>query len=215
MIPALNTRGMAIVAVLSLAILLSIAPLRRVRLKGQMFFLGAGFMLLETKGVVHMALLFGANWLVNAIVFFTILSLILFSNLYVLGVKPRRLRPYYALLVATLGLNSIVPMAQFLALPGHSKVIVSCAIVFKPILFAGVTFATAFRSSCRPDVDFGSNFGGIIVGGLSEYFSLVLGFNHLLWVAIGYYILSAILSPKSGTATQPTGDVSASVPAAV
>ena len=54
-------------------------------------------------------------------------------------------------------------------------------------------FATAFRSSKQPDVDFGSNIGGIILGGLSEYLSLVLGFNHLLWVAIGYYLLSAIL----------------------
>ena len=38
-----------------------------------MFFLGAGFMLLETKSVVHMTLLFGSTWLVNSIVFFAIL----------------------------------------------------------------------------------------------------------------------------------------------
>ena len=55
-IPALNLRGMAIVAVLSLVILLAFAPVRRARPNGRMFFLGAGFMLLETKGVVHMAL---------------------------------------------------------------------------------------------------------------------------------------------------------------
>ena len=48
----------------------------------------------------------------------------------------------------------------------------------------------------RPDVDFGSNIGGIILGGLSENLSLVLGFNHLLWVAIGYYVLSALLRPR-------------------
>src|SRR4030095_6915960 len=47
---------------------------------GQMFFLGAGFMLLETKGVVHMALLFGSTWLVNSVVFFAIPSLILASK---------------------------------------------------------------------------------------------------------------------------------------
>src|SRR5262249_15181969 len=65
-VPALNLRGIAIVAALALAILLAFAPLRRVRPNGQMFFLGAGFMLLETKGVVHMALLFGATWMVNS-----------------------------------------------------------------------------------------------------------------------------------------------------
>ena len=63
-----------------------------------MFFLGAGFMLLETKGVVHMALLFGSTWMVNSIVFFSILTMILLSNLYVLAVRPRRLWPYFMLL---------------------------------------------------------------------------------------------------------------------
>ena len=45
-----------------------------------MFFLGAGFMLLETKGVVHMALLFGSTWYVNSIVFFAILVMILLEQ---------------------------------------------------------------------------------------------------------------------------------------
>ena len=57
-----------------------------------MFFLGAGFMLLETKGVVHMALLFGCTWIVNSVVFFAILVMILCANLFVLtlqAAKPR------------------------------------------------------------------------------------------------------------------------------
>jgi hypothetical protein len=187
---------MAIVAVLSLVILLAFAPVRRARPSGRMFFLGAGFMLLETKGVVHMALLFGATWMVNSIVFFAILTMILLSNCYVLLVRPNRLWPYYTLLLAALLLNSVIPMDDFLALPGMSKVVASCAVVFMPVFFAGVIFATTFRSSIQPDVDFGSNIAGIILGGLSENLSLVLGFNHLLWLAISYYLLSALLRPK-------------------
>ena len=129
-IPALNLRGMAIVAVLSLVILLAFAPVRRARPSGRMFFLGAGFMLLETKGVVHMALLFGATWMVNSIVFFAILTMILLSNLYVLAMRPGgsgliMLAPGRPLSPAV-----IVPMDDFLALPGVSKVVVSCAVVF-------------------------------------------------------------------------------------
>jgi SAM-dependent methyltransferase len=195
-VPALNLRGIAIVAALSLVILFAFAPLRRVRPNGQMFFLGAGFMLLETKGVVHMALLFGGTWMVNSIVFFAILVMILLSNLYVLAVRPRRLRAYYTLLLITLGINAVVPMAVYLALPGASKVVASCTVVYLPVFFAGVIFATAFRSSRQPDVDFGSNIGGIILGGLSEYLSLFVGFDHLLWIAIGYYALSALLRPN-------------------
>jgi SAM-dependent methyltransferase len=194
-IPALNVRGMAILAALSLLILFAFAPVRRARPSGRMFFLGAGFMLLETKGVVHMALLFGATWMVNSIVFFAILSMILLANLFVLAARPVRLAPYFALLVAALLVNIIIPMDDFLALPGWTKVVASCAVVFLPVFFAGVIFATEFRSSERPDVDFGSNIAGIILGGLSENLSLVVGFNHLLWLAIGYYLLSALLRP--------------------
>jgi SAM-dependent methyltransferase len=199
-IPGLSLRGMAIIATLSLAILLASAPVRRARPDGRMFFLGAGFMLLETKGVVHMALLFGATWLVNSIVFFAILTMILVANLYVTIVRPVRLAPYYALLIAALAVNAAVPMGVFLGLPGVSKMIASCATVYLPVFFAGVIFATAFRSSTRPDIDFGSNIGGIILGGLSEYLSLMIGFQHLLWVAIGYYVLSWVLSPRMGAA---------------
>jgi SAM-dependent methyltransferase len=203
-IPALNLRGMAIVGILSLLILLLFAPVRRFRPNGQMFFLGAGFMLLETKGVVHMALLFGSTWMVNSIVFFAILSLILLSNLYVLVVKPRRLAPYYALLIVSLAINGLVPMTEFLALPGVSKVIASCGVVYLPVFFAGVIFASAFRDSDRPDVDFGSNIGGIILGGLTEFASLVVGFNNLLWIAIAYYLLSAWLRPRLTTEVDAT-----------
>jgi hypothetical protein len=54
-----------------------------------------------------------------------------------------------------------------------------------------------FRDSKQPDVDFGSNVAGIILGGLSEPLSLMLGFSHLLLVAVGYYLLSAVLQRRS------------------
>ncbi len=196
-VPRLNLRGMAIVAALSLVLLLAFAPVRTLRPNGQMFFLGAGFMLLETKSVVHMALLFGSTWYVNSVVFFAILVMVLFSNLYVLAMKPGRLWPFYALLVAALLVNAYVPMSYFLSLPGTAKVVASCAVVFVPIFFAGVIFATSFRDSRQPDVDFGSNIGGVILGGLCENLSLVLGFSHLILVAVAFYVLASLLRPRA------------------
>lgn len=187
---------MALVAALSLVILLGFAPVRSIRLNGQMFFLGAGFMLLETKGVVQMALLFGATWFVNSIVFAAILVMILMSNLYVLAARPRSVRPYYALLFASLVMSACVPLDVFLALPDAAKTFVSCALTFAPIAFAGVIFAAAFRDSRQPDVDFGSNIGGVILGGLAEFLSLAIGFSGLLFVALGFYALSAILGKR-------------------
>ena len=66
-----------------------------------------------------------------------------------------------------------------------------------PIFFAGVVFALSFQASAQPDVDLGWNIGGVILGGLSEYLSLVVGFNALLVLAMVYYGLSALLG--SGT----------------
>jgi SAM-dependent methyltransferase len=190
-------QGMLAVALISAAILLAFAPARRLRPNWQMFFLGAGFMLLETKGVVHMALLFGGTWIVNSVVFFAILLMVLAANLYVVRFKPEKLAPYYALLVAALLVNALVPMNVFLSLAPLWRTAASCAVVFVPVFFAGVIFATAFRESRQPDVDFGWNVAGIILGGLSEYLSLVLGFAHLLLVAVAYYLLSAALRPRT------------------
>ena len=193
-------QGMAAIAAVSLMLLFVFAPPRRVRPNAQMFFLGAGFMLLETKGVVHMALLFGSTWVVNSVVFFAILVMILCANLYVLKAKPERLWPYYALLFAALLVNALVPMSAFLSLSPLERTLASCVVVFLPIFFAGVIFASVFSRSADPGVDFGSNVGGIILGGLSEPLSLVLGFNYLILVAMVYYLLSLLLRRPAAAA---------------
>lgn len=193
LIPWLNIREMILVAIVSAAILWVFSPVKRVIPDGHMFFLGAGFMLLETKGVVHASLLFGATWIVNSVVFFSILLLILAANLYVRFVGHVRPWICYVLLVAALIANIVVPMSTFLALPGWEKVAVSCAVVFAPIFFAGIIFSTSFQASQNPDIDFGANVAGAVLGGLCENFSSILGFNHLLLLAVAFYLISAVL----------------------
>jgi len=124
------------------------------------------------------------------VVFFAILVMILCANLFVLAARPRNLWPYYGLLIAALLVNALVPMNAFLSLAPWPRAAASCAVVFVPIFFAGVVFASVFRDSRRPGADFGANVAGIILGGLSEQLSLVVGFNYLILIAIGYYLLS-------------------------
>jgi hypothetical protein len=88
----------------------------------------------------------------------------------------------------------MIPMGSFLDLPERQRVVASCAVVFLPIFFAGIVFATAFRDSESPDIDFGSNIAGAVLGGLSESLSLMIGFNYLLVLALAFYVLSAALS---------------------
>jgi hypothetical protein len=199
MVPELSWRGAAIMGGLSVLLLVLFLPRgaaagRPLSFDGRMFFLGAGFMLIETKAVVHMALLFGSTWMVNSVVFFAVLLMILGANLHVLAVRPTRLWPQYAGLLLSLGLSAAVPLDAFLGLDRPLQVLASCALVFVPILFAGVIFATSFRRTEQPDLAFGWNIAGAMVGGLAEYGSMLLGFQHLVLVAIAFYVLSALLS---------------------
>ena len=199
-VPALNIRGILVIAVCAVAVLLAFAPATRLAPNWRMFFMGAGFMLIETKSVVHLALLFGSTWMVNSIVFFAILVMILCSNLYVLVARPVRVWPYYVLVVVSLLIGMLIPIDAFLSLRGTARIAASCAVVFVPVFFAGIVFATTFRESREPDLDFGSNIAGAIVGGLTEALSLVLGFNGLLGVALVFYGLSWVLGRRPAVA---------------
>jgi SAM-dependent methyltransferase len=199
MIPTLDLNGMGIMALLAVMFLLY--PFRRRRqsenrqfdISGRMFFLGAGFMLLETEAVVHMALLFGSTWMVNTVVFVAVLAMILGANLFVLKFKPGRLHGFYAALLVALGLNVVIPLGYFLGMNPSLQVAGSCLLVFTPIFFAGIIFAASFDRSQAADVDFGVNIAGAMFGGLAEYASTLLGFQHLVLIAVAFYLLSAVL----------------------
>jgi SAM-dependent methyltransferase len=210
MVPSLTLRGMAIMGGLGLLLLLLFLPRgegtgRRWSFDGRMFFLGAGFMLVETKAVVHMALLFGGTWVVNSVVFFAVLVMILLANLFVLKARPRQLWPYYLGLFLSLAVNVLVPLDAFLGLPRPVQVVGSCVLIFAPILFAGVIFAVAFARTAEPDRAFGANIAGALLGGLAENTSMVLGFQYLVLVALAFYALSAVLSGTKKSEPKPAG----------
>jgi hypothetical protein len=201
MISTLSLRGMVIMGVLALLLIYLFLPHRdraarrsndSLSHNAQLFFLGAGFMLIETKAVVTMALLFGSTWIVNSVVFFAVLVMILLANYWTLRFKPVRLWPYYIGLLFTLFLNAAVPLDFFLGMTRTVQVIGSCLLVFAPVLFAAVIFATAFKRAEQPDRALGINIAGAMFGGLAEYSSMLLGFQYLLLVAILFYVLSAI-----------------------
>jgi spermidine synthase len=209
MIPTLSLRGMVIMGGLGLLLIFLFLPRSGKRtnagseagidtrrngmsLSVQLFFLGAGFMLVETKAVVTMALLFGSTWVVNSVVFFAVLVMILLANLWTLRFRPLRLWPYYAGLLLTLVLNTAVPLDFFLGMNRSLQVIGSCLLVFAPVLFAAVIFASSFKRTKAPDRAFGVNIAGAMVGGLAEYSSMLLGFQYVVLVAILFYAVSAV-----------------------
>lgn len=204
-IPALTWRGIALTLILSgllwltfrdrTAAVAKIVGDRSLLLRS--FFLGCGFMLIETKAVVQMALLFGSTWSVNTVVFASVLVMALLGNLYAAWVKPKRLEPYYFGLFAALAANLIVPVDSFLGMERTTQILASCSLAFAPVLFAGVVFPVSFARTPYPDRFFGANVAGALVGGLAENASMLLGFKHLLLLAVGFYLLSGLFGWRS------------------
>jgi SAM-dependent methyltransferase len=193
LIPILNIREMALLAILGFAMVYYFLPKGTGRLQfyGRMFFLGAAFMLLETKAVVQLALLFGSTWIVNSLVFATALILILLANFFVLKTQPTRLAWHYVGLLILLAVAILTPLNVFLSGGLLWRYVVPAALALGPMFFAGVIFASSFRDAPDPDVAFGWNIAGSVVGGLSESFSMLLGFRYLLLLAVAFYLLSA------------------------
>jgi SAM-dependent methyltransferase len=194
MIPRLTLKGIAVMGLCAAGVLLF---LRRERgpapasLDARMFLLGAGFMLLEARAVVDMALLFGSTWTVNAVVFGVVLLTILASSLVVWAAPPLRLGPVYAALLLSLLLNALVPLRVFLG-GGSLRVAGACALVFAPVFFAGLVFGTRFARVRDPELALGANVAGALVGGFAENVSMLVGFRALALVALAVYALSAV-----------------------
>ncbi|HEV2334835.1 MAG TPA: hypothetical protein VGS13_05025 [Stellaceae bacterium] len=200
LIPDFTLRSMALLGVLGIGMVYLFRPPGRVAFNGRMFFLGAAFMLLETKAVVQIALLFGSTWVVNSAVFFTILILILLANIYVLKMSNINIVWHYIGLVIILAAGALVPLDVFLTGGVAWRYGAPCLLALGPMFFAGVIFARSFRDAPQPDLALGSNIAGSVVGGLTESLSMLLGFQHLLVVALLFYVLS-MWSPRVRLAT--------------
>lgn len=162
-----------------------------------LFFMGAAFLLLETKSVVQFALLFGTTWLVNSLVF----AGILVSVLLAIEVAARYQRldrtMLYGLLLASLGVAWFVGTEQLLGLSPVPRFLVATAVTFAPIFFANLIFAERFRAVGSSTTAFGLNLLGAILGGVIEYTSVVVGYRALTVVAAVIYSIAYALSPRT------------------
>ena len=161
------------------------------------FMLGLGFMLLETKSITSFALLFGSTITVVSIVLAAILSAILISNFIVYRMSLNDQRWPYLMLFATLIALYFIPLGPFLGLSWTAKLAVSVLLISTPLFFASLIFAISFAKSRSMDIDMGSNILGAVLGGMSEYMSMALGFKGLYLISLAAYLLAFIVDMKS------------------
>jgi hypothetical protein len=171
-------------------------PLRWMRPYADLFFMGAAFLLLETRYVTGFALLFGSTWLVNAMVFTGVLLAVLCAVEASRRLRLRSLTPLYALLAVTLVVSYAVPLSTLLALAAPLRLAAAIALAFAPIFCANLIFAARFADTSGSTAAFGANLLGALLGGTLEYASLIVGYRALLLLAAGLYLLAFALKPR-------------------
>lgn len=180
-----------------------------------LFFMGAAFLLIETRGVTDLSLLFGSTWIVNAVVFVGILVTVLIVNEIVRRRKPRRILIFFPMLFAALLLNYAVGPSVLLQLDLLSRAIAGGLLNALPVAFAGVIFSALLDRAGRPDLALGANLLGAVAGGCLEYSSMWTGLRALSLVAIVLYLLAALALLRGGaTRPEPLAASSASPPPA-
>jgi SAM-dependent methyltransferase len=180
-----------------LAVRLVGGPLRRMRPYGDLFLLGAAFLLLETRSITGFALLFGTTWVVNAVVFAGVLLIVLLAVEVTRRWKtPPPLRIVYLLLAGSLILDAVVPPGALLGLPVIPRGLVAVVLAFLPIFFANLVFARRFTETADATSAFGANLLGAMIGGCLEYVSLIVGYQALLVIAALLYAGAFLLLPK-------------------
>jgi spermidine synthase len=180
---------LALVLALSLFLFSNFLPERPQSGNFPFFLLGAGFMLIETKGITELGLTFGNSWQVIGIVISAILVMAFLANLVVQQLKVERLILPYLLLLASLALGWWV--AKNGGLPSTwSGRIGTALLLTSPMFFSGIVFSTLLKT--RGDISgvMSVNLFGAMCGGLLEYNSMYFGFRFLYVIAAGLYLLA-------------------------
>lgn len=167
-----------------------------------LFFMGAAFLLLETKAVVQFALLFGTTWFVNALVFAGVLLIVLLAIEVERRVHIGRPLLLFGLLFLGLGVAWLIPTDALLGFSVVPRFFLAITLAFFPIFVANLIFAERFRDTADPTAAFGANLLGAMVGGTLEYLSLLVGFRSLLFVVAALYAVAYLARPRLG---QPEG----------
>jgi len=161
------------------------------------FFLGAGFMLIETKGITELSLYYGSTWIVVSIVISAILIMAFFANLILLKIKTPSYYLIYGSLFLSLFIGLLFTYVRLdLTIPFYLDKILGTILLTIPLFFSGFAFSYELKNSSSVMVALSSNIIGAIVGGCLEYNSMYFGFRSLYILAMIMYLLSFITSFK-------------------
>jgi spermidine synthase len=170
------------------------------------FFLGSGFMLVETKAITELGLHLGGTWFVIAAAIMLVLVMAFLANLMVTRTARNLAGPaYLGLLVSLLvGYGLATSHGQWMFGPPLLQLAISCFVLTIPLFFAGIIFSSLIgETEINISTAFAYNLMGALFGGVMEYNSMYFGFAFLYLLALGFYSLAWVFSWKSRPLFQP------------
>ena len=182
-----------LVLVLSVALFASFIAERPRFSQASFFFLGAGFMLVETKGITELGLALGNTWQVIGFVIAGVLVMAYLANGVVAALRIRRPFVPYLLLLASLALGLAVARSGGFA-PTATGKLATVLILTCPLFFSGIVFSALIAGTEALSGAMALNLLGAMCGGLLEYNSMYFGFQFLYWLAIALYLAAALTS---------------------
>lgn len=160
------------------------------------FFLGSGFMLVETKAITELGLLFGNTWQVVGITITGVLVMAFIANILVAKMRFKRVTAPYVLLLGAIAAG--YALAVYGGLP-HTGVFVKLFMIVMltcPLLFSGIVFSTLLKSADDIASVLAYNLMGAMLGGLLEYNSMEFGFAFLYLLALALYGMAWLTTGK-------------------
>ncbi len=156
-------------------------------------FLGAGFMLVETKAITELSLAFSNTWYVVGIVIAAIMIMAFFANWVVSKLNLRNSVLPFILLLAALGTGYFVAQSGWLPTSNTDKIL-QIVILTMPLFFSGMAFSILFARVNDVASAMSMNLLGAMLGGLLEYNAMYFGYKALYLIALGIYAIAFVLS---------------------
>lgn len=171
-----------------------------------LFLMGAAFLLIETRGVTSLSLLFGSSWIVNSAVFAGILVMVLVANAAVQRWQWKDPRPWFFALFAAALMLYFFPIAWLHTLPLLGRAAIGGLLTGLPIGLAGVVVPILLAREKEPAAALGANLLGAVLGGCLEYFSMLGGLRSIALLAVVLYLVAYLsLGRKQGARSAVAG----------
>jgi len=162
------------------------------------FFLGAGFMLVETKAITELGLYFGNTWIVVGIVIIGLLAMAYLANRVVEAYKLPSVGYNFILLLSMLAIGYWVATHGKMDASTPAAYAIVVLLLISPMFFSGLVFSTLLnRSQTAISPAMSYNLLGALVGGLLEYNSMYFGFAFLYLLAAGLYVIAWLTTKKT------------------